>query len=282
MSQKKIPVVIIIVIVMVLVALMLLMMSFISGTTNEKIKSNGEAIAPIIELNLNTTDNNQEKVIIEVIAKTEDENGIEYIEFPDGNKVYTDKSEFEVTKNGKYEFKVFGKNGTESSLSIDVKNIREKSFQNPYLLEGFEHISGEVDSGYIIQDKYGNQYVWVPVESGILTRTTISNPEYEDTDSTATGLVNSVAKNFGFYMARFEASAYQANNIKFAASLEGKTPLTNLAYKDAVETATNTAIALNYPEEVITALPSSYAWDTTLARIDKSIINYSSNIHVLS
>lgn len=277
MNQKKFPVVLIIVIAMVVVALMLLMISFFSGTKNEKNKGNGEVVVPIIELNLNTTEDNQEKIVIEVIAKIEDDEGIEYIEFPDGNKVYSDKSEFEVTRNGKYEFKAVGKNGTESSLSIDVKNIREISSKNPYLPEGFEHISGEVDSGYIIQDKYGNQYVWVPVESGILTRTTLNNPEYQEYDSTSTGLVNSVAKNFGFYIARYEASAYQANGIKFAASMEGKNPFTNIVYKDAVELATNTAIALKYPEEITTSLPSSYAWDTVLSWIDKTIINYSSN-----
>ena len=279
MNNRKFPVVIIIVLAMVVIALTLFMISFLGEKSKDKgkDKNNGELIVPVIELNLNTTENNQEKVIIEVIATTEDEAGIDYIELPDGTQIFAERKEYEVTKNGKYEFKAVGVNGAESKLSIDVKNIKENSDKSPYVPEGFEHIAGEVDSGYIIQDKYGNQYVWVPVESGILTRTSVNNKEYEESDSTATGLVNSVAKNYGFYIARFEASAYQTNDIKFAGSIEDKIPWTNIIYQDAMQAANNTATALQYPENIITALPSSYAWDTTLAWIEKSVTNYSTN-----
>lgn len=280
MRESKFPVVIIIVLIMVLVAIILFAVSFLGGNSNgkdDKKTDNDELIAPVLELNLNTTEDNQEKVIIEVIATTEDEDGISYIELPDGTQIFADNKDYEVTENGKYEFKAVGVNGAKSKLAIEVKNIREISAKNPYIPDGFEYVTGEVDTGYVIQDRYGNQYVWVPVESGILTRTTLANREYEDSNSTATGLVNSVAKNFGFYIARFEASAYQANDIRFAGSVEDQMPWTNITYQDALEAATNTATALEYPTDIVTALPSSYAWDTTLAWIDQSVINYSTN-----
>ena len=54
-------------------------------------------------------------------------------------------------------------------------------------------------------------------------------------------------------------------------------PWTNITYQNASEAANNTAVALQYPEDIVTAISSSYAWDTTLTWIDKSIINYSTN-----
>lgn len=143
--------------------------------------------------------------------------------------------------------------------------------------EGFEHVEGEVDDGYVIKDKYENQYVWVPVESGILERTTRTDRNYEDSSSSASGLVNSVAKNFGFYIARYESSAFQANGTKFAASLAGQKPWSNVTYRDASDAAENTAKVLQYPDGLVTALCSSYAWDTTLAWIDTTVTNYSTN-----
>lgn len=280
MKESKFPIVIIIVLVMVLVAIILFAVSLFGGKDGGKDsnkKGKDDLIAPIIELNLNTTEEDQETVTIEVKATTEDEDGIDYIELPDGTPIYAESKEYEVTENGKYEFKAYGVNGASSKLSIEVKNIRTISATNPYIPDGFEYVAGEVDDGYIIQDMYGNQYVWVPVESGILTRTTLTNREYEDSNSSATGLVNSVAKNFGFYIARFESSAYQANDVRFAGSVEGQMPWTNVTYQEAAEAAGNTASALQYPEDIVTSIANSYAWDTTLAWIDQSIINYSTN-----
>lgn len=280
MRDNKFPIVLILVFAMVLVAIILLAISFFNEKSGEKNynKNDGlDLIVPILELNLNSTEADQESVTIEVIAKTEDKDGIDYIVLPDGSSFYGDSKAYEVTENGKYEFKAYGVNGASSKLSIEVKNIKTVSANKPYIPDGFEHVLGEVDDGYVIQDKYGNQYVWIPVESGILTRTTLTNREYEDSNSTATGLVNSVAKNFGFYIARFEASAYQANDVRFAGSVEGQMPWTNVTYQDAAEAANNTAISLQYPEDMVTAISSSYAWDTALTWIDQYIINYSTN-----
>lgn len=280
MRESKFPIVIIIVLVLVLIAVILLGVNFLSSNGKGKNKENAggeDLVAPVLQLDLDTTEPDQEKVTIKVVATTEDKDGIDHIELPDGTEIFADNKDYEVTENGEYEFTAYGVNGAKGKLSIEVKNIRTISATNPYVPDGFEHVAGEVEEGFTIQDKYGNQYVWIPVESGILTRTTLTDSQYEDSNSIATGLVNSVAKNYGFYIAKYEASAYQANDIRFAGSVEGQMPWTNLTYQEAVEASENTAKALEYPDGIVTALPSSYAWDTALIWIDEKVTNYSTN-----
>ena len=108
MSKKIIPSIIIFFIIIVVAALIVLTMLYFNRSFKEKENNNifnNDLIIPVLELNLSTQKENQERVVIEVLAKTEDEKGIKYIEIPDGNKVYTDNNKYEVTKNGKYEFK---------------------------------------------------------------------------------------------------------------------------------------------------------------------------------
>lgn len=279
MSNGKISPVIIGVVILVIVAILIFVISLFSGkneTVNEISGGNLEVLAPVIELSLNTLEDNQEKVIISVSATTEDKQGIDYIQMPDGTKIFSNKKEYEVKENGKYEFKAVGVNGEEDSLSIEVTNIIEVSANNPYIPEGFEHISGEPDNGYTIQDKFGNQYVWVPVPTGILTRTTMMNSEYEESNSFSTNLVNSVTKNYGFYIARFEASLYEKDELTAAATIPDQIPWTNVSYQEAESAAKLAAEVFEYTG-VTTALMNSYAWDTTLSWINQSVTNYSTN-----
>lgn len=235
-----------------------------------------DLIAPVIDLSLDTMEEEQSEVKIMVVASTDDEEGIDYIQLPDKTKIFAETHEYPVTENGEYSFKAVGVNGAESTLSIEVTNIREVSANNPYIPTGFECIGGEVDTGYVIQDKFGNQYVWVPVPSGILTRSNMMSTDYEESNSSATALVNSVAKNYGFYIARFESSSYEIDGKKVAASLAEKMPWTGINFREAEEAATLSAEAFEY-ENVATALVNSYAWDTTLEWINKSVPNYSTN-----
>ena len=59
------------------------------------------------------------------------------------------------------------------------------------------------------------------------------NKNFEDQGATTTELVNSVAKYYGFYIARFEASQYDLNGTKVAASMAGKQPWTNVNFTTA-------------------------------------------------
>lgn len=233
---------------------------------------------PVITLNKEVDPENDTKVIITVYASTETEGGVEQLILPDGNSVFADTATYDVEENGTYEFKAISYSGGESSETIEVTEIVESSATNPYIPEEFTVVNDNIDEGFVIEDKYGNQYVWIPVENGKLTRNTMLSTDYVETGSTASELVNSVAKYYGFYIGRFEASQYEVDGLVAAASMAGKIPWTNVSYLNAVNHAENADDVFGY-KNCKTALLNSYAWDTTLAWIDSTVTNYSSNVN---
>ena len=233
---------------------------------------------PVITLNKEVDPENDKKVIITVYASTEPEGGVEKIILPDGTSIFADTATYNVEENGKYEFKAISYSGVTSKSTIEVTEIVESSATNPYIPEGFSVVNDNVDEGFVIEDSYGNQYVWIPVENGKLIRNTMLSTDYVETGSTASELVNSVAKNYGFYLGRFEASQYELDGSVAAASMAGKIPWTNVSYLNAVNHAENAADVFGY-KNCKTALLNSYAWDTTLAWIDNTVTNYSSNVN---
>ncbi len=233
-------------------------------------------VVPVLDLTTNTNDENQEAVLITAVATTDDAAGIYSITLPDGSVERSERALYEVKKNGNYTFKVKGNNGQVASLAIEVNNIREASATSPYIPTGFSHVGGEVATGFVIQDQYGNEFVWVPVETGKLTRNTMLDNDYEESTSTASALVNSVAQNYGFYVARYESSAHEANGQMVAGSVGNKRPWTNIAYREASEASTRAASIFGY-EGYQTAIMNSYAWDTTLKWLDSCFESYSSN-----
>lgn len=238
--------------------------------------SDEEAVKPVLTLNKESEEENVNSVKIVANASTEDENGITEIVLPDKSTVKGDYATFEATENKKYSFTVNAANGESTTVSIDVTEIAEISATNPYVPAGFSVINDKVDEGFVISDESGNQYVWVPVESGRLTRSTLLDGKFEESSSSATSLVNSVAKYYGFYIGRFEASQYNLDGESVAASMAGKVPWTNITYTDAFNYASESAEKFGY-EDCFTALTNSYAWDTTLEWLDKTYENYSTS-----
>ena len=234
-----------------------------------------EIIKPEIVLTPKQTD--EYSIVISAYASTEDEEGIKEIVLPDDSKVFANEAEYKVEENGIYKFKVIANNGESKSATIEINEIVARSPNNPYVPEGFSVISDNVDNGFVIEDEYGNQYVWIPIENGKPIRTNGFDSNYEETSSTATALVNSVAKNYGFYIGRFEASEYEVNGKKTAASMNGKIPWTNISCVDAFEYANSSGQVFGY-EDCNTALINSYAWDAALSWIDTKYESYSSSI----
>ena len=202
-------------------------------------------------------------------------NEISSITTPDGKTIgYSPDKKYTVKRNGDYTFTVRASNGKEATATIHIDNIVQISADNPYIPEGFKHVEGtEVETGFVIEDVGGNQYVWVPVESGTPVRTAPSDKYLED-NYTASALNNSVAKYYGFYIARYESSTETVNGIVVAKSVKGAKPWSNVNYDDAFNAARNTATAYNYVD-VKTALMNSYAWDTALNWMNDSVTNYS-------
>ena len=236
-----------------------------------------ELESPIIELSAYPVEETEGSVEISVVASIGGKNEILSITTPDGNTTgYTSDKKFTVKENGEYSFTVRASNGQETTKSINIGNIITISADNPYVPDGFSHVDGtEVDTGFVIQDKWGNQYVWVPVETGSLIRTAPSDKYLED-DYTASAFNNSVAKYYGFYIAKYESSKDTVNGIVVSKSVEGEIPWKNVTYDDAFNAARNTATAYNYIG-VKTALVNSYAWDTALNWMNTAVTNYSTS-----
>lgn len=280
---NRVSPIIIIVLVLVLIAVGIFVFSLMNPSENsgkEDGNSVGENLAvPILDLSLDTTEENQEEVTILAHASMEDGSKVTTIVLPDNSEILAEEATYTVMKNGEYTFKAIAENGGETSVSITVSNIKEISAFNPYIPKGFTAVEGtEVETGFVIEDTFGNQYVWVPVENGQLIRETISDSKYQESDNTASALVNSVAQNYGFYVARYESSEYEINGEKVAATITGKIPWTNITYQEAAEYANSAAEKFGY-EDVSTAMLNSYAWDTILKWFDGKVENYSTNIN---
>lgn len=280
MGSKFSPI-IIIVLVAVVIAIGLLIFSILTGdteTSQPQEQVTGEtATKPVINLSKQMDDEERpKKVTISVKATTTDEAGIKEITLPNGEKIPGDTASYEVEENGTYEFQATCQNGESDSLSIEVTEIAEISADNPYIPEGFSVINDSVEEGFVIEDGDGNQYVWIPVESGKLTRENALDPNYEESGGDATALVNSVSQYYGFYMGRVEASQFEKDGETVAASMLGKVPWTNISYQEAIDYAEKSAEVFGYTD-CYTSIINSYAWDTALAWIDQTYENYSSS-----
>ncbi len=281
MGSKLSPVIIVVLLVVVIV-IAIVIFGLLTGkggfteAPGENKVSSVEPTKPELYLSKDFEGENVTSVKISANASTEDENGISEIILPNGESIKGDYATFDATENKKYSFTVNAANGESKTETIEVTEIAEISATNPYVPAGFSVINENVNEGFVIQDESGNQYVWVPVETGRLTRDTMLDGKFEESSSSATSLVNSVAKYYGFYIGRFEASQYNMDGEDVAASMSGKVPWTNITYTDAYNYSTQSAEKFGY-EDCFTALINSYAWDTVLDWIDKEHENYSTS-----
>lgn len=243
----------------------------INGSKTNISKSNFE-----LKLTESSKEDNVESVTIKAKATIEDESGIKSITLPNGDVQNTDEVKYKVKENGSYTFEAQANNGEKISETIEISNIREASSTNPYMPSGFTYVEGKPENGYTIEDSCGNQYVWVPVKSGSLKRNRESNSNYKETNSSALELVNSVAQNYGFYVAKYEACEYDLDGNLSAGSMEGRMPITNVTFLEASDLATRASSDYDY-EDCYTAIINSYAWDTILEWLDESYQGFSSS-----
>ena len=172
--------------------------------------------------------------------------------------------------------------------------------------EGFVYVGGTKDSGLVISDnsdadkeKYkgqktvgtdlkGNQFVWIPVENiADYKRIAYANQSissYSETlpDDERT----SVDENKGYYIGRYEAGDKESTEAKTLRSSNNtsntvtikakKAPYNYVKRTQAKELAEGFGTKQNY-KNVKTKLVSSYAWDTAIAFIQKTVSNYGSS-----
>lgn len=282
MESKFAPIIIIVFFLIIIGFIGYFAFNMLSSDSEGQVTNSTEeltATKPIVNIQTEIDEETHESAKIIVEAYTDDDTAIEEVVLPDGSTVAYENTdlEFTATKNGDYEFTVIAENGQSTTETVTISEINEISATNPYIPSGFSYVGGETGSGYVIEDEYGNQYVWVPVETGKLSRDLINlSKDYVESSTSGTALTNSVAKYYGFYIARFEASEYEKDGEKFAASMSGKTPWTNVNYQEALDYANASASGFGY-SDCSTTLLSSYAWDTAIEWIDKSVDSYSSS-----
>ena len=209
---------------------------------------------------------------------------------------------YAVTANGTYTFTVTGTvNGKSYTKNVSVtvnqfKDVYELTYSDGivYMPEGFKIAKGSastVQGGVVIEDKDGNQFVWVPVATiadykrtwytgdGTLSNYSEALPEDEKT---------SVEKYKGFYIGRYEAgdkdsteastpalrtsSSSTSNKISIKAN---QAPYNYVTRTQAVSLAEGFATKQGYKAK--TKLVSSYAWDTTIAFLQKVNSDYGSS-----
>ena len=117
------------------------------------------------------------------------------------DKVFFEKIDEEIQNEKEY-------------YSFSMSKTYKENFNNPYILDGFRHVEGEWNTGFVVEDELGNQFVWVPVFNEIkedvvkLSRKNfIINPiipiencfndNYEK-------FIKSALENGGFYISRYE------------------------------------------------------------------------------
>ena len=206
---------------------------------------------------------------------------------------------YAVTANGTYTFTVTGTvNGKSYTKNVSVtvnqfKDVYELTYSDGivYMPEGFKIAKGSastVQGGVVIEDKDGNQFVWVPVATiadykrtwykgyGSFSEYLEALPEDEKT---------SVERYKGFYIGRYEAGDKENTEAKTLRSSNDVTktvtikanqaPYNNVTKTQAISLAEGFATKQGYKAK--TKLVSSYAWDTTIAFMQKVNSDYGSS-----
>ena len=203
---------------------------------------------------------------------------------------------YAVTANGTYTFTVTGTvNGKSYTKNVSVtvnqfKDVYELTYSDGivYMPEGFKIAKGSastVQGGVVIEDKDGNQFVWVPVATiadykrtwytgdGTLSKYSEALPEDEKT---------SVEKYKGFYIGRYEAGDKENTEAKTLRSSNDVTKTVTIKANQAPYNYVKMAQAVSLAEgfatkqgyKAKTKLVSSYAWDTTIEFIQKVNSDY--------
>ena len=157
-----------------------------------------------------------------------------------------------------------------------------------WIPEGFKIAKGSastVQGGVVIEDKDGNQFVWVPVATLADYKRTWYT-EYDSFSSYSEALPEdektSVEKYKGFYIGRYEAGDKEnteaktlrsSNDVTKTVTIKaGQVPYNYVTRTQAVSLAEGFATKQGYKAK--TKLVSSYAWDTTIAFLQKVNSDY--------
>ena len=142
----------------------------------------------------------------------------------------------------------------------------DENFKTPYIFEGFDHVEGEWNTGFVIEDKDKNQFVWIPVYNVEKTDVVAlakkdfvimpNIPKENCLDEECKKFIKSALENGGFYISRYEIGIDGENIV----SKKGKKLLTNITKEETLEKIKN----MYKNEEFSCDLINGYAYDTTI------------------
>ena len=159
----------------------------------------------------------------------------------------------------------------------------------------FTYAGGESNYGAVIEDKDGNEFVWVPVNdfnsyqrqlfanNGPRDNNSNSNEEQvtlkslklKDINSYNLDFDDSVRNYHGFYIARFEAGKERKNGKNYAVSKSNIVPWTQVTWQQAKDASQDMYVKNDYFE---TDLINSYAWDTTCNWLRETGVNVDNSV----
>ena len=224
-----------------------------------------------------------------------------------GGTTVVDKTiPYAVTKNGTYTFTVTGTvegKNYKKNVSVTVNQFKDAyeymqtntkvtySDGEVWIPEGFkvaEDSASTVQGGVVIEDKDGNQFVWVPVATlADYKRTWYTGYDSfsEYSEALPEDEKTSVERYKGFYIGRYEAGDKESTVAKTLRSSNDVTktvtikanqaPYNYVTRTEAVSLAEGFATKQGYKAK--TKLVSSYAWDTTIAFLQKVNSDYGSS-----
>ena len=175
--------------------------------------------------------------------------------------------------------------GNDSNIKNEWKDTIASVEDGVPIPKGFTYKEGTKDTGLVIQDKKGNEFVWVPATDSTYAKdTNFRGAPPKDEGPLPKGIKGETAdvvKYGGFYIGRYEAGIPEgdtspSNKTGIPVSKKGATVWTDIDYTNSKASA-ESMISNEY---VQTGLLTGKAWDTTCHWIEDSLksINASASL----
>ena len=166
-------------------------------------------------------------------------------------------------------------------LGVEISVIAEITEDGVPIPRGFEYVTGTKETGTVIKDSIGNEFVWIPAtETNYVKESNFpgATPTGDYLPSSIADETADVKKYGGFYIGRYEAGiptgdTSPINKTGKPVSKQGATVWTNINYANAKASA-ESMISNDY---VQTGLLTEKAWDTTCHWIEDYITTLNAN-----
>ena len=182
-----------------------------------------------------------------------------------------------------------GETNKSESVRSEWKEKIAEEVEGVPVPKGFTYKEGRKDTGFVIQDKKGNEFVWVPVtESTYIKDTSFPGNAPTGDDTLPNGITDETAdivKYGGFYIGRYEAGVPESQTtINGTSSSTSNVKGIPVSKKDAIvwtridyTNAKANAEGMISTDYVQTGLLTGKAWDTTCNWIKDSLNSINSS-----